>query len=723
MAPTPDTSPGRTREFSSMAVLSYGGESTVAPAVAQADRQLAASLRALAQKQSGKEAFSAFLRKEESASYSSLTLEGDKAAFGAGAAHLNEDGGIVLDENARPELKAIHNEGASLLEITSKVHDYLLILAAGDDRKQEERFKQMREQGRRHLEGITLTQLRQEALDYILADPSFQAMFPELSQIPRSQRQKYIEAVLLRDPDLRVLYSRNLQRIQEEILKLPEVKVDERLEQLERQKKENKTNLEDGIDGAIDVLDRKYQGIFTKDELTEIVKTSYNLDDAIDTIKQKLLERRVGRVQEVIKFLGIDNEIEKTKTSLDNKDEQLMQARNKDPAATESIKDEIKNLKESLGKLEEQKEKWSNDVDLKQQVNTYNDILKLLDTTRGQTSEFIQSLKKALEAQNGINGLERQIKKLPAFKDRQRSERERLAAESRILGRLERVWGETVAELMLKRYDEMTKLEQQRLAKEAEELRKKQEYEAAQDVEKVRGVIRTRWIEYNESSRSRILHQHNIGEDMRFLAYAASGEEGVKRLLLREAIGREITVIKLDENGKEIIDPLTGQPETEPFQWDNVPLSRLSEHDRKILDTVYTTLGKEFKTKLFTDYYLARSCITDRTLGMKIFGRYIFEASIGELAFRQHEWELLHQNFGADLESALKSSREAQGWLDRMKREGIVPGFKLKWLIYLLILLGLGSAIPGLGIGGAAKAAGIGVGSAAGIGALTGEAH
>ncbi len=720
MAPTPDTSPGRTREFSSMAVLSYGGESTVAPAVAQADRQLAASLRALAQKQSGKEAFSAFLRKEESASYSSLTLEGDKAAFGAGAAHLNEDGGIVLDENARPELKAIHNEGASLLEITSKVHDYLLILAAGDDRKQEERFKQMREQGRRHLEGITLTQLRQEALDYILADPSFQAMFPELSQIPRSQRQKYIEAVLLRDPDLRVLYSRNLQSIHDEILKLPEIKGGEKTTQLEAQKKEKETNLEDGIARTVRVLERKYPGLITEVRIREIVNSSYSLQDAITTIETELLREKVPRADEVREYLGIGGEVKDREA----KKQQIINALQGRAPAAGSLQDtEITRLNQEIDGLKNRRTALSGDATLQEQVRTYQEIQSLLRPAQGESNEFVQSLNGALVARSSIETLESQIRRLPESKDRQRSERERLAAESRILGRLERVWGETVAELMLKRYDEMTKLEQQRLAKEAEELRKKQEYEAAQDVEKVRGVIRTRWIEYNESSRSRILHQHNIGEDMRFLAYAASGEEGVRRLLLREAIGREITVIKLDENGKEIIDPLTGQPETETLPWDDVPLSRLSEHDRKILDTVYTTLGKEFKTKLFTDYYLARSCITDRTLGMRIFGRYIFEASIGELAFRQHEWELLRQNFGVDLESALKSSREAQGWLDRMKREGIVPGFKLKWLIYLLILLGLGSAIPGLGIGGAAKAAGIGVGSAAGIGALTGEAH
>lgn len=699
MAATPDVAPAQKPiEFKPIEVLSYGQESRARtpPAIKQSRDRGEALKELRGQQVSGKDVIRARLEQEKDIDYSSISVESDKVSFGAGAAKI-EDGKAEISDAARPEQKAIFDQAADLIDKTAKVHDYLEILAVGDDSaKQNEKLDQLKSQGRKHLESTSdFAQLKSEAFDYILADPSFQAFFPELTKMNNDQKMTFIEDKLLKDPKLRAIYSRNLQQVHDTLSKLPEVKGNEAEQTLKTQLKEKETGLASNVTRAYELLNKKYQGVISRDRLIEIIDQSVDIQDALRVLQSDLVDTYVPRFNDIVEYTAIQPEVDSLETKIG---EVIKGLQGRSPSEDSPQAKEIQTYRTKIDGLHTRKTELESDQAFIKQVGEYQVIQRLLFPQQG-SNELVSNLNNALTSNNTAETLRHQIDQLSPSTEQQKQIRERLSAESRVLGKLERVWVESLAEFMEGRYDEMVEVEQKRLAKEAEDTKKTQGEEQAKMVEKLAKAERTNWIELDSIDRSKKLHHDKIGEDMRFLAYAGSKEEGVKHLILRDTLcdsAGNITVDKLGPDGKPQVDPVSGNIIKESLSWEDISLSRLSEQQKKILDGLYTAQGSGYSKKLFADYYLARSCITDRTLGIKIFGRNLFERPIGDMALKDHEWVMLQKQFGTDIDAGLKESKGAQDIMDKMKKEGLIPGFKLKWLLYLLIILGIGFGAAGI---------------------------
>lgn len=81
--------------------------------------------------------------------------------------------------------------------------------------------------------------------------------------------------------------------------------------------------------------------------------------------------------------------------------------------------------------------------------------------------------------------------------------------------------------------------------------------------------------------------------------------------------------------------------------------------------------------------------------------------SMGELALTDDEWHAINEAMGDTVEKEVESNRDMKKGMDALRAKGIVPDKKMKWLIWLAAILGLG-AVTTLGIAPIVAAAGAG---------------
>ncbi|MCL5970766.1 MAG: hypothetical protein M1450_04695 [Patescibacteria group bacterium] len=203
-----------------------------------------------------------------------------------------------------------------------------------------------------------------------------------------------------------------------------------------------------------------------------------------------------------------------------------------------------------------------------------------------------------------------------------------------------------------------------------EQWRELEDRAVGDDEKKVRKEISTRYIETDETTRKKTIKRQNIGSDVKFIAYHP--EDGIKRFVLRDLDLKDAAGVDID--------------------WKNVDLSTLTPEQQSKLNTTYEKCKGDYEKTLFESFFTARLMRDTRfTFG---FGKHQWEGTPGHLSLKAHEWQLLEKNFSGVIDKAIDGSKNAKTALKNLEKKGLMPTFKLKWLLYLLIALGVIGGAP-----------------------------
>lgn len=698
-------------------VLQFGGDRAVAGLDARRQGQIQ-ELRGLRLKTGGREAWRAVLdMKENETPYRHESTQQFESRFGAGEAEYDAANRRVSKEPTSPEKKAVYDEAKRLIEDTTKVMSYLELYNAKDPAATLATL-QAPPAARPELNGLTLPQLRSQALDAIAADPAFQKLFPELGAkgVTAPQRRNMIEDTLAADPRFRARLEARMEGIYEQAQKLPELKTNPQLE-ADRQ---------------------KYQGEYgtkVKQIVAELQKAGINaIPPAMTPVSEgsirTLIDMNASSSNPAEVFFrivtGVDvpatlasvagnpaaqaafgsGDFSAVRTAMQGITTEQIQALqnfriNLNTMPTPGYTPDLTYMQDFVTKhagnvaaldANDLARQILDDWNVSGGVNNFADqqqIAKakamaraMMPPAGNQVVSLRDAVTDASSSRVSIQGVEARIM---SDKDRLQSERVRLIEETKLLSQLETAMSNAMVDVMEDRYDQMIPLEEERLAaalKTAEEAKKT---ELAASIKKLGEKMGSKWLGYDKINRKRAPHKDAIKKDMQRLMYATNQEEEIKRMMIEDA-----SLAKLkDSQGADVdwknIDLTTGMFDTGRKDAAGKPI--FEKADLTVLNDLYTSQKDAYTQKLFKSFFATRGWADRSFLGMA-------SGDPNNLGLKDHEWVLLEQQFGDQVSEALMTDKQGRATIDKLKAEGVITGFKLKWLLYLL-LIGGGSLIAG----------------------------
>lgn len=656
-------------------VLSFGEQSPRIPdnvlsGRLQEARQRAQSLREQREAgRTGRQVLEAQRDRSSTKTFDAKNVKGLELRFGAGAAY-EAGSSVQLDAKLKPtsEQKASFEQGKTAAEQVGKVLLYTEV-AAEQAKTGKSPTEILKEKGIKE----TWDKVREDALGTILQNDMLQQAIPELQDFfTKEVQMQFIEAALVKDPQLRTKIVEKMRDISERASSLPEVRKDQETEEAKVLQAQAETQMQSGWGKMKQTLEAEGYDVSklagSQAEIDKLIKEGVALPQIASRIRETLLQNGQFSDRKNIELY----------INLQKKKEEIEVKLQKSIKGSESERHNGAELARVTAELQAADSTFD-----KTQYENYSKLVSMLGDTdmsgkfgqnRGQIEQDIKQTVAAggkyASAEQTIRARSQEVAKLE-----QKDQAERLRQESELIDALRDVIPDAIAEILLERHDEIVQLEMQRQEKINEQT-------TSEGVRKVGDAINKNWIEYNDKTREKTVHRDAIGKDVRFAAY--HGEEGIRRMILRDMdIGHE--------------------------DWKDVDLSTLPEEQKKALEDAYTTHGQAYKDKLLGDFFTAKDF---RDGGFKVgFKNWKIEGSVGALGLKEHEWKLLEQNFGKDLDKRLESSQEGAKMIQEMKDRKIVPNFKSKWLMYLLLLLGgVGTVVAGPLAGvvavGAAGAAG-----------------
>lgn len=226
--------------------------------------------------------------------------------------------------------------------------------------------------------------------------------------------------------------------------------------------------------------------------------------------------------------------------------------------------------------------------------------------------------------------------------------------EEDIVRQLKTVLNDSLVDFFIKRIDTMSALDIKRQSNEQDEM-----------LNKFDKTLRNRHIEFD--GKHHIHHRLNIKNDID-------------------------TILKYGKDEGELVITakiLTGYNE-DPSQW--------TETQRNEIVRVHNQKAENIRKGLFSAYYKSRLIGERSWLNIKnpLTKDTLFDAKVGLLALNDDQIGELANNYKQEMESALSSSKEAQTILKDLKDKGINPNINMKWLLYILIALGLIVGVPAI---------------------------
>lgn len=539
------------------------------------------------------------------------------------------------------------------------------------------------------LDYVKWRKLRDSVLDRFLGLDVVHTIAPEMNQITNiDAKRDLLEAALATDPKIRAKVIESMQEIAQKARGLPGIDTEDTA-----RKKHELAVASQELDqrlgqllGQVDQLGIKLSNPEQKalaDSVQQaLLVNGENWDDVSKSLLTELLSKSgVTNLAEVQEYGEAEKAREEARKNLTKAP--------KDPAHTLRIEAEADYAK-AKKRFDDAEKKGKKISTFDDQRKKYQAILKAvrgetdaagnvtLDTSSvGHTlSELVKTGDNILRINNDLSqpaaGAEGEARK-NAFL-------ERMSQEADLLRDLESVMPNAIVNTIVEREREMG------LSWQANEGKMRDDNLRTASA-KVRETQAKRLIEDNEIARTRTYRANNIGEDMKYLVYR--GEEGAKRMMLRDM----------------------GE-----VNWRTADLDALPDAQKQTLNALYDQMGENYTSKIFTSYFMASRVVDQGFIMKALRGRFKgirVEGSFKNISLKEFEWEKLGEQFGEKLGAALNKSKEGKQILENLKAQGVTPGFRLKWIMYLLATLGIIGGVILKGALGGVPGAAVGI---AGIG-------
>lgn len=528
--------------------------------------------------------------------------------------------------------------------------------------------------------------IRKEALRLIEKSDSIKGLFPELDTngLTPKQKMEFIEATLFPSDDARFAarFGTRLQDAYKKTVDLPLVGTDEERANVEKQLKLGEETIKVKRKQIEDILKakniKKIGGVnFNSADIDAIISTGGTPDMIGNTlVQQAYLQSTPGAIlsdfDSMKKFADLPKQISEANARITAKlaPTDTLAGYKAAHASDPDVMDERASTLSRLSYLSQFGPAGTKNI---QYVNFSKNFLPLLE--QNSLSAVGREMRQAqIELEDA------KIKKKilpPTTADIEKTRDLRILAEEDILGEIDGILGQSIADVLEERYDVM----EERMGRLSEDQQKMKEIETQNLIVKLKRKMSTNWIERKINSRTKEIHKVNIKKDVIHLAYGFDKDIALKQLIARDLYG----VSNFDQ--LNLIDgkaPGLANP--------------LSADQLAQINKVFESNGTEYRDKLFADMFAARGFM-DRSfnvLGM--------EGVWGNLGFKRDEWKYMMQRYEPDITKALETNREASQALKSLEAQGVKVEASTKWLLYLLAIVfggltgGLGGAvIPGIG--------------------------
>lgn len=185
------------------------------------------------------------------------------------------------------------------------------------------------------------------------------------------------------------------------------------------------------------------------------------------------------------------------------------------------------------------------------------------------------------------------------------------------------------------------------------------------------------WSHFNPTTRKFERNKDKISASVRTLIEnSASGEDG-SRQMIAEAAGFNLDEKALKKNiANELYAAIGGVPI--PYESlsveEKTKVDEIARQRTKEFEEIFAEHGENYKKRLFTELNSARG--------------FADKIGAGKLFLTNDETALLNKQFGPMMEKALENS----GAMQTLREKGINPSAKMKWAMFLMIMLGVGIA-------------------------------
>ncbi len=480
-------------------------------------------------------------------------------------------------------------------------------------------------------------------------------VIPGLDQLEPSVREAFVENYIAANPDVRRHYVETMRSVGERAAAIPDAPQDAALARIN-----GALGLREGTNGATAALTRaQIDAAAATGEPGRATLAVYDQLLRNNNIAEPALFREHFQLQREINDIRAANPQDSRLAGLDLR---------------------LKLIDQSMQFAQHEAEYNALNARLTAQV--YGEVNPAGVRVNGIEQE-IQTLVKQAEAQRNGAGSENPAQPGQMTEAARQTQMEKLSRE--MSGALESAIDRTLRES----YDDATDLGERKVLAEADRLEKEGQERLA-DAERL--LVKREdadWVGKDKARRKRVVHRDQIGADVRRVAY--EGDEGVRRIMLRQMSTGEGAVIHLTADGKPGGPPLQdmgpdgktpqknpdGSPK--PATWETVQMSQLSEADRNLFNQLYDRQHVQFEDRLLRDFDFARH---PRGLAdtLDLIG------SAGSLHLTKDEYGFLHEQFGDRMEKAAADSEAMRGITQELKNKGLEPGGLMALLFALMAL-------------------------------------
>ena len=536
---------------------------------------------------------------------------------------------------------------------------------------------------------LTFNELKKQALDFVVAEDNFKALFPEinLSGLSDPQKRDFVEKTLMPSEDGR-LASRIGTRLQEaykKMIELAPLANDEKKANLDQQETIEKGRFDQKVKSLKDLV--TLRGIlnpatgvaYTEIDITTILKGSADATMAADTFAQHVLNQ-TPKIYADIKAYRIElpDQVMNLSKQIVPKAVAAGQTLPIYLAAHAADRDVI-DYTVANGKflMLEGIYNPGGMAPTPSLTSFDHNVLPLLSDPA-----FASLTSQGKQAELKAADMALQKLALPATTvDITQSHDKRMLEEEDICGLLSGILGQSIGDVLEERYDIM----EERQGRLMEQNAKKAEQDVAKLVLELKKKMNENWIGHDPTTHKRTVQKDNIRKDVTHLAFTYDKDMALKQLIARDLFGIR------NYDRLNIVDGTDGAGAV-----------LLDETKMSQLNKVFESSGSVYRDKLFADMFAAR---TFRDKNIRFLGMDVWQ---GKLGFKRAEWKYMMQQYEPEITKALQGNEEAAAAMNNLEAQGVKVDFNLKWLWYLVAIVfggGAGAILTPAAISGGSAAA------------------